>query len=157
MHSDTKAKVYSKKAAYMRIMSLMALFAIVLLAACGGDAATATPSSATPTAAASDSTTSDATGSSVTIDATLREWAVDLSQSEVAAGGVTINVTNAGSMAHNLTVKDSSGNNLGATTTFRGSDGVQTIKLELTAGTYTLYCSLPGHAQRGQSITLTVK
>lgn len=156
MHDTKKANIGNKKAVYMRFMSMMALIAIVLLAACGGDAATATPSTAAPTAASSDVAPSDS-GSAATINATLREWAIDLSQTEVAAGKVTFSVTNQGTMAHNLTVQDSTGKNIGATSNFRGSDGAQTLTVDLTAGTYTLICSLPGHAQRGQMIQLTVK
>lgn len=163
MQNSNNKGGHSKKTVYMRLMSMMALCAIVFLAACGGDAATATPSTAAPTAASSDTNNpTDSqlpadSGSAVTIDATLREWAIDLSQAEVAAGSVTFNVSNTGSMAHNLTVQDSTGKNVGATPNFRGSEGAQTLTVTLAAGTYTLICSLPGHAQRGQTIQLTVK
>lgn len=94
---------------------------------------------------------------SSTIDATLREWAIDLSQAEVSAGTVTLNVSNTGQFSHNLAVLNSAGETVGTTPTFSSSAGVQTLVVELEPGTYTLICSLPGHASRGQKITLTVK
>jgi uncharacterized cupredoxin-like copper-binding protein len=109
--------------------------------------------SATPTAVAQQQESSTST----TVAATLCEWAIDLSQSEVPAGKITFTVVNTGMMAHNLTVLDSSGVTIDATPTFRGSDGPQTLEVELQPGTYTLICSLPGHAQRGQKTELVVK
>jgi len=115
---------------------------------------------ATPTTATASGDTSGAsaqtTGQSTQIQATLKEWAIDLSQSEVSAGKITFVVTNTGQMAHNLTVLDDSGV-LGQTTTFQPSEGPQTLEIDLKPGTYTLICSLPGHAARGQKTTLTVK
>jgi hypothetical protein len=95
-------------------------------------------------------------GASTEVQATLREWAIDLSTQEVAAGKITIVVTNAGQFAHNLTVTDSSGT-LAKTPNFRSTAGTQTLEVELQPGTYTLICDLPGHAARGQSIELVVK
>jgi hypothetical protein len=91
------------------------------------------------------------------VNATLKEWAIDLSQSEVPAGKVTFSVTNAGQMGHNFTVLDSSGTQIGQTPLFRSTDGPQTLEVNLTAGTYTIICSLPGHAARGQKTVFTVK
>ena len=44
---------------------------------------------------------------------------------------------------------------LGATPTFMG--GAKTLKLTLKAGTYTFYCSVPGHRAAGMHGTLTVQ
>jgi len=115
----------------------------------------------TPTTAASvsDPPTADtptSTGAAETdVQATLIEWSIKLSQSEVPAGKVVFTVTNQGSMMHNLTVEDDSGV-IGRTQNFSPSDGPQTLSLDLKPGTYTVICSLPGHAQRGQRATLTV-
>jgi hypothetical protein len=91
------------------------------------------------------------------IAATLKEWAIDMSQGDASAGIVVFNVANAGQFTHNLTIRDSEGNTLGATPTFSSSAGVQTFEVTLAPGTYTVYCSLPGHASRGQQTTLVVK
>jgi len=110
---------------------------------------------AIPTQAAT--TDQSSSGAVTQVDATLIEWAINLSKNEVPAGNVQFNVTNAGQMGHNFTVLDSTGAQLGQTPMFRASEGVQTLQLDLKAGTYTIICSLPGHAQRGQQTQIVVK
>jgi plastocyanin len=71
-----------------------------------------------------------------------------------SAGKVTIAFTNKAPEGHNFTLADSSGKVLGATPTFDG--GTKTITVTLAAGTYTYYCSVPGHRAAGMQGTLTV-
>ncbi len=118
--------------------------------------ALATPPANTDAAATPGTGAGTSSGSGTAVTATLREWAIDLSQAEVPAGKVTFTVTNAGQMPHNLTVTQN-GATVGATSTFGSAAGAQTLEVDLKAGTYTLICSLPGHAQRGQKINLVVK
>ncbi len=68
---------------------------------------------------------------------------------------VTINFTNRSPLAHNVTIADAAGKVLGATPTFQG--GSKTLSLNLPPGTYTFYCSVPGHEQAGMKGTLTVR
>jgi plastocyanin len=69
------------------------------------------------------------------------------------AGKVTITMTNMSPIEHNVTI--AKGNTvLGATPTFQG--GSKTLTLSLKPGTYTFYCSVPGHRQAGMEGTLTV-
>jgi plastocyanin len=69
------------------------------------------------------------------------------------AGTVTISMTNMSPVEHNVTI--ASGTTvLGATPTFTG--GTKTLSLKLKPGTYTFYCSVPGHRQAGMEGTLTV-
>src|SRR3954452_9664119 len=56
---------------------------------------------ATPTQATADGA-ADGGGTATQVSATLREWAIDLSQKEVPAGNVQFTVTNAGRMTHNF-------------------------------------------------------
>ena len=155
------------------------------LAACGDTPATAVPATTVPAMAvptatvaadmgmstmapttagsevatpATNTAASDSTGATdgVEVQATLKEWALDLNQTSVAAGKVRFVVNNTGMMPHNLTIKDDSGD-LGHTSTFPKSAGPQTLEVTLKPGTYTVYCSLPGHADRGQKNTLIVK
>jgi len=70
------------------------------------------------------------------------------------AGTVTIDFTNQSPIGHNVTVANAAGKVLGATPTFTG--GTRTLKLTLTPGKYTYYCSVPGHEQAGMKGTLTV-
>jgi uncharacterized cupredoxin-like copper-binding protein len=110
------------------------------------DTGTATPAPAT----------SGEAGTTTEVQATLREWAIDLSRQEVPAGKIRFTVTNQSRMQHNLTITNSSGT-IDKTSNFTSSDGPQTLEVDLQPGTYTLICDLPGHAQRGQRIELTVK
>jgi uncharacterized cupredoxin-like copper-binding protein len=109
---------------------------------------------ATPTPSSS----GEVSSSTAVVEATLIEWDLTLSQSEVSAGKVTFIVTNAGQMRHNLLITDSAGQVLiGRTPDFAASQGPQTLEVELQPGTYTVLCGLPGHAARGQQAELVVK
>ena len=69
------------------------------------------------------------------------------------AGTVTIVMANMSPVEHNVTVAQGT-TVLGATPTFTG--GTKTLTLKLKPGTYTFYCSVPGHRQAGMEGTLTV-
>jgi plastocyanin len=69
------------------------------------------------------------------------------------AGKVTIVFTNASPVAHNVAVAQGT-KVLGSTPTFMG--GSKTLVLSLKPGTYTYYCTVPGHRQAGMQGTLTV-
>jgi plastocyanin len=69
------------------------------------------------------------------------------------AGTVTIIMANMSPVEHNVTVAQGT-TVLGATPTFVG--GHKTLTLKLKPGTYTFYCSVPGHRQAGMEGTLTV-
>ena len=72
------------------------------------------------------------------------------------AGKVTITFANMSPVAHNLTIeRGTSGPVLGATPTFQGA--TKTLTVDLQPGTYTYYCSVPGHRDAGMRGTLTVR
>jgi plastocyanin len=68
---------------------------------------------------------------------------------------VSIHFTNMSPLMHNVTIANAAGKVLGATPTFQG--GTKTLSLNLPPGTYTFYCSVPGHEQAGMKGTLTVR
>ncbi|HUH80166.1 MAG TPA: plastocyanin/azurin family copper-binding protein [Solirubrobacteraceae bacterium] len=70
------------------------------------------------------------------------------------AGAVTITMTNMSPIEHNVTIAEGS-KVLGATPTF--TKGAKAVTLNLKAGRYTFYCSVPGHRQAGMEGTLVVK
>lgn len=71
------------------------------------------------------------------------------------AGKVTISFTNMSPLMHNMTIQQgTNGPVVGATPTFQG--GTKTLSLTLKPGTYTFYCSVPGHRAAGMQGTLTV-
>jgi plastocyanin len=70
------------------------------------------------------------------------------------AGRVTIQFTNNSPIPHNVTVARGA-QVLGATPTFAG--GQRNLTLALPPGTYTFYCSVPGHRAAGMQGTLVVR
>ena len=86
-----------------------------------------------------------------TLDIALTEFAID---GELAApeGNVTLNVTNAGAIEHNLAVVET-----GDITRNLQSRGVDELALgELEAGTYSLICTISGHAESGMEAELVI-
>ena len=71
------------------------------------------------------------------------------------SGKVTIDFTNKSPLGHNVTIANAAGKVLGQTATFQG--GTKSLSLNLPPGTYTFYCSVPGHEQAGMKGTLTVR
>jgi plastocyanin len=92
------------------------------------------------------------------LQATTREFSVQLSRPAIAAGSVILELVNGGEDPHDLHVRPAAG---GADVlTVDRTDpfgGVTDASGTLTAGSYTLYCSLPGHEAAGMHATLTVK
>jgi plastocyanin len=71
------------------------------------------------------------------------------------AGEVTVNFTNSSPVPHDVRIEDKSGNDVGGTEVI--SEGSDSGEVKLKPGTYTYYCSIPGHRQAGMEGTLTVK
>jgi hypothetical protein len=87
---------------------------------------------------------------------TASEWRLALSRPLVGAGLVTVELRNAGEDPHDLVVSPEGG---GAPAHhFPETDpGVYTAAgMQLAAGRYKLFCSLPGHAEAGMTATLQV-
>ena len=152
--------------------TLVAIALALGISACGGSGGSSSSSSsaaAPPPATSSTATSSPATSStsaassSATASSALSiaadpTGALRFTKSTLTAkaGTVTISFTNKSPLAHNLTVQQgTNGPVLGATPTFTG--GTKPLKLTLKAGTYTYYCSVPGHRAAGMQGTLTVQ
>ena len=67
------------------------------------------------------------------------------------AGPLEFNVVNVGMDDHNLSIKGR------ADTEFVAAGGEGRLEVTLPAGTYRLYCSLPGHEQAGMWTNLVVR
>jgi plastocyanin len=143
---------------------IAAIVVVGLILLLGGSSKKKTPaavgsSKTTPAAASSAATTTTTSGSAsgalaLAADPTgaLKFTASSLS---AKAGKVTIQFTNKSPLPHNLTIqRGTSGTIVGATPTFNG--GTKTLTVNLRPGTYTFFCSLPGHRQAGMQGTLTV-
>lgn len=85
------------------------------------------------------------------ISATLSEFAIALSTSQIGVGG-SIEVTNSGTMEHNLGIE---GTDL-LTENIPAGGSASLDLSELEPGTYTVYCEIPGHAGSGMTATLVV-
>jgi plastocyanin len=81
------------------------------------------------------------------------QLAFDTKQLSAKAGTVTIEMTNMSPIEHSVAVSEGS-KILGETPVFSG--GSKSVTLKLKAGTYTFFCTVPGHRQAGMEGTLTV-
>jgi plastocyanin len=83
------------------------------------------------------------------------EFKIAVPPAKVPPGAVTFAVTNAGKIQHDLAV---SGPGVSANAKTALIDAGQSAKLTVTlaAGSYTLYCSVPGHRAAGMVAKLTV-
>jgi plastocyanin len=70
-------------------------------------------------------------------------------------GTVTIDYNNPSSVPHSVAIEDSGGKTLNASQV--GAHGDFKATADLVAGTYTYYCTVPGHREAGMKGTLTVK
>lgn len=137
------------------------------LAACGGSSSSTSPSASSSSATSTSTQTSTPTQTSST--ASTRQAAAGASIAadpsgqlkftkaslSAKAGKVTIAFTNSAPLVHNLTIQQgTNGAMIGATPTFQG--GTKSLTVNLKSGTYTFYCSVPGHRQAGMHGTLTV-
>jgi plastocyanin len=144
----------------MRRASVVASVAVVAalgLAACGGGSDdNSTTAASTP--ANTTATTGGGGGGSSTVDISTpsgSDLAYDQKDVSASAGQVTVDFKNNESIPHDVAIEDSSGKELGATDLV--SSGSANTTVNLTPGTYTFFCTVPGHREAGMEGTLTVK
>ena len=68
---------------------------------------------------------------------------------------VTLAVTNDGPTVHNVKVRDEAGTILLETKDLREGES-ETVSADIPAGSYVMFCSLPGHESLGTKGTLEV-
>jgi plastocyanin len=81
------------------------------------------------------------------------QLAYDTKQLSAKSGKVTIDFTNASPVEHDVAIAQGS-SVVGQTPVFTG--GSKSVTITLKPGTYTFYCTVPGHRQAGMEGTLTV-
>jgi len=113
-----------------------ALVVTIVLAACSGPA---TPEGSPP---------ADATH--VTVSAT--EYSYEVSSKTLEAGWIVFDLTNNGRMQHNLVLEGGPG---GGTDVIDPGE-TDSLAVTLEPGTYTLFCSIPGHRAQGMEFKITV-
>jgi plastocyanin len=147
-----------KKVPVALILVLLASFA---LAACGSSSSSDSTGSETAAETTTESAGGGETEASGGGSAALKieavssgfEFTSDTAESE--AGEVTLEFDNPQSVPHNVAIEDSSGKKIGETETL--AEGEATTVVDLKPGTYTYFCSIPGHREGGMEGTLTVK
>ena len=138
-------------------MLAVAALAVVGLAACGSSSnnsttAASTPASTTPAGGGGGAGGGSTVNISTPGGSTL---AYDQKSVSAKAGNVTVNFDNKEALQHDVAVADSSGKVLGQTDLV--SSGTANATVNLQPGTYTFYCTVPGHKDAGMEGTLTVK
>lgn len=146
-----------------KLAALLALaLASVALVACGGSSNSNEESTATTTGAEETSATggegSESSGGSSTLQFEADpngQLAFTTTKATTKAGKVTIDFKNPQALPHDVKIESSSGEEIGGTETV--SEGSDSATVDLKPGTYTFYCSVPGHREAGMEGTLTVK
>lgn len=85
------------------------------------------------------------------------EYSFSLSRPSVPAGKVVLEFVNDGQDEHNLNVAEPEEGALVAAFANTPSKGIGDVEVEMRAGEYTLFCSLPHHESRGMRATLLVE
>lgn len=138
-----------KKASLLLVAIALAMFGLV---ACGDDDDGETTAAETTTEA----TTAGGGGSTVAITAAADgSLAYDQTEVDATAGEVTIDFDNPAALSHDVAVEDDAGTELGKTDIIAQDTATTTI--DLTPGTYTFFCTVPGHREGGMEGTLNVK
>ncbi len=143
-----------------RVSAIAAVAALAMLglAACGGGSsnndttAAATPPPATTTGGGGGGGAASTVNISTPSGTDLAYNQKDVS---AKAGSVTIDFQNNESIPHDVAVESSSGDTVGQTDLV--ASGTANTTVDLQPGTYTFFCTVPGHREAGMEGTLTVK
>lgn len=143
-----------------KLLAILAVIALATfgLAACGGDDdddggdTTAAETTTTETAAGGGGGAGGTLDISAPADGTL---AFDQTELSVPAGSVTVNFDNPAALSHDVEIESQSGEEVGKTDLV--AEGQASTTVDLQPGTYTFYCTVPGHREAGMEGTITVK
>jgi plastocyanin len=144
----------------MKLVRLTAALAALslALAACGGgsssNSSTTTTNASTPAAQTGGGSTGGGSSSGTAVNVTLADFSISIAGgTTLNPGTYTLNVSNTGPTAHNLTI-EGPGVNEPATPTF--TSGTQKLTVTLKQGKYEFFCSVPGHKEAGMDVDVTV-
>lgn len=147
-----------------KVAALLALaLASVALVACGSSSDN---SSSTTTSSGGETTSGAAAGggkeessgggSAVKFEADPGgELAYTTTSATAKSGKVTVDFKNPQALTHDVQIEDAQGEEVGGTELIASGEDSTTV--DLKPGTYTYFCSVPGHREAGMEGTLTVK
>ena len=115
---------------------------------------TAASETTSSTAASTDSSTTASSGGGQTVKIGESEYKLDPSDATVKAGSVTLDVTNDGTITHNLQIE---GNGVEETTDSLAPGDTGELTVDLKPGSYEMYCTIDGHKDLGMEGTVTVQ
>jgi plastocyanin len=142
-----------------KLSAVLVLFAVSLaLVACGGGGSSTTATSETGSTESGGAESSGAGegGSTIKFEANPEGHLMFTTmKASGKAGDDTIDFDNPSTTPHNVAIEDSSGKTIAETKTI--GKGETSTKVELEPGTYTFFCSIPGHREGGMEGTLTVE
>ena len=119
----------------------LAALIVTLMAACSSE----------PEAPAESSAPAPA-GDATVIAVSAVDFAYELSETPTAAGTYTFELTNDGSMGHNLVLEGVDG----ASTAIIGPGETASFTVTLEAGDHTLFCSVGNHRAQGMEVSFTL-
>ncbi len=94
-------------------------------------------------------------GGTLQLEADPTQLAYDTTELSSKPGKVTIDFTNPATLEHDVAIEAEGGEEI-ATSALIGK-GKTSVSAELAPGTYTFFCTVPGHREAGMEGTLTVK
>jgi plastocyanin len=155
---DGMRRQHKTGCAWRRTLASLAIAALaaLALAACGGD--DDDDGGDTTAAQAPTTTAAGGAGGGSTVDITTPpggDLAFEQKEVSATAGAVTIEFVNQQSTPHDVKVEDSAGQELGGTDLISSESASATV--EVQPGSYTFFCSVPGHREAGMEGTLTAK
>ena len=83
-----------------------------------------------------------------------KEFSITLDKTSFTPGDYTFAIQNQGSFPHNLTIEGPGVDSKASPTLGAGESGSLTVALQ--KGSYELWCSVPGHKDKGMDIKITV-
>jgi plastocyanin len=114
----------------------VAVVAVAVLTACGGGSGSGQPAGS--------------------IKVTLTEYKFDPSTISAPSGKVVFYLVNAGTVSHDMIIRDSSNNRLEGSELISAGDTFVFTVNSIPAGTYTYFCDQTGHEASGMKGTLTI-
>ena len=95
-------------------------------------------------------------GAPAVVQLTAREWQYDPKEVTSSPGDLVFEVTNRGQIEHNFVIEDQARQKRAEIPDIEPGQTFR-VAVHLRPGTYTIYCSLPGHREAGMIATLRLR